>query len=200
MDNLQVQLNDIINRWNLLNHPFYRAWSEGTLPAEKLKTYAGEYGAFINCIPAQWRTVGNDAIAAEEQMHFGLWQDFAKSLGVPVIKSTVPEVIHLVDLSNHYSNTKATALGALYAFEAQQPHTTTSKQDGLKKFYSNIGADDRYFIIHMDDDHEVEILYNKIQQLSPADQQKALDACENACHALWDALTGIMGDTDCAMN
>jgi pyrroloquinoline-quinone synthase len=200
MDKLQVQLNDIINRWNLLNHPFYRAWSEGTLPAEKLKTYAGEYGAFINCIAGQWRTVGNDAIAAEEQMHFGLWQDFAKSIGVPVINSTVPEVTHLVDLSKHYSNTKVTALGALYAFEAQQPNTATSKQEGLKKFYSNIGADDRYFVIHMDDDHEVEILYNKIQQLSPADQEKALNACENACHALWDALTGIMGDTTCAMN
>ncbi len=197
MDNLQLQFNDIINKWNLLNHPFYRAWSEGKLPAEKLKTYAGEYGTFINCIADQWRTAGNEAIAAEEQMHYELWKDFAKSIGVDTISSTIKEVSNLVELSNHYSNTKVTALGALYAFEAQQPHTTTSKQEGLTKFYSYLKADDKYFVIHMDDEHEVEILFNKIQQLSPAEQEQALEACENACHALWDALTGIMGGSVC---
>lgn len=200
MENLQLQLNDIVSKWNLLNHPFYKAWSAGTLPAEKLKTYAGEYGTYINCIADQWRTAGNEAIAAEEQMHFGLWQDFAKSIGVSTIDSSVPEVKHLVDLSKHYSSTKATALGALYAFEVQQPHTTSSKLEGLRKYYSNLSADDKYFVIHVDDVQEAEILFGKMQQLSKAEREQALDACENACHALWDALSGIMGNTECVMN
>ena len=34
---------DVLAR-NLLEHPFYRAWSAGTLPAEALAAYAREYG------------------------------------------------------------------------------------------------------------------------------------------------------------
>ena len=34
-----------VSKRNLLEHPFYQAWSAGTLPAEALQTYACEYGA-----------------------------------------------------------------------------------------------------------------------------------------------------------
>ncbi|MER3558451.1 MAG: pyrroloquinoline quinone biosynthesis protein PqqC, partial [Armatimonadota bacterium] len=51
---LQTRLNEIVAKWNLLNHPFYQAWSAGTLPVESLRAYAQEYGAFIRELPLGW--------------------------------------------------------------------------------------------------------------------------------------------------
>ncbi|HEV2096805.1 MAG TPA: hypothetical protein VGQ82_09910, partial [Chthoniobacterales bacterium] len=84
-----------------------------------------------------------------------------------------------------------TALGTLYAFEAQQPHTTASKQEGLRRFYPHLSTDDTYFRAHMNEDHEAAILLRKMEGLSPAAQEKSLAACEAMSQALWDALSGI---------
>ena len=34
----------------LNDHPFYRAWRDGTLPRERLELYAAEYARFIDAI------------------------------------------------------------------------------------------------------------------------------------------------------
>ena len=46
--NTKKRFDTILEKWDLLKHPFYQAWSAGTLPVEALKVYASEYGAFIN--------------------------------------------------------------------------------------------------------------------------------------------------------
>ena len=37
---IKARLDQILEQWNLLNHPFYQAWSEGTLPMDALRVYA----------------------------------------------------------------------------------------------------------------------------------------------------------------
>ena len=186
-----------IEKWNLLNHPFYQAWSNGTLPAGKLKEYAADYGAFISTIGKGWTTAGEAAIADEENEHFKMWQNFASTLGVTEISANAQEVKTLVNLSTENYHRYSTALGALLAFEAQQPHTTASKKEGLTRFYAQLNADETYFDVHMHDDHEAELLLQKISKLSSEEQQEALIACEQTCEALWNALSGIMGEDAC---
>lgn len=36
-------LDSIIEQHHLLKHPFYRAWTEGSLPRESLQVYAEQY-------------------------------------------------------------------------------------------------------------------------------------------------------------
>ena len=37
------QLNEKLNKYHLLKHPFYKAWNEGKLTREVIKDYAEQY-------------------------------------------------------------------------------------------------------------------------------------------------------------
>ena len=77
-------LNAAFSKWNLLQHPFYQAWSAGTLPIESLRTYAREYGAFIRLLPHAWEALDDAETAQEEREHADLWDDFAAALDTRV--------------------------------------------------------------------------------------------------------------------
>lgn len=182
---------------NLLNHPFYQAWSTGELPLNALRSYAREYGAFISTVPDGWEAVGDAETAAEEIEHIGLWADFATGLDTTVSGPEIPQVKALVETANELFSERATALGALYAFEAQQPATAQSKLVGLKAFYQLPRTAEPYFETHAHNDHEAEMLLARIAELPPALQTTVLQACEEMSVALWNALTGIH-DAECA--
>ena len=184
-------LDRTITNWNLLKHSFYQAWSDGTLPQEGLRTYAREYGAFIALIPDGWQTLADEEIAQEERDHLELWEAFAQGLETSVGEAQIPQVKNLLATAQALFANPVTALGALYAFEAQQPDTAKSKLEGLKAFYNLSQTVEPYFEIHSDNAHEVEKLLEQMNALSPEDLKCALDACEQMSIALWDALTGI---------
>lgn len=192
-------MNSSILSFDLLEHPFYRAWSEGTLPAETLAHYAREYGAFIRSLPAGWRTLGHENYAKIEEAHATLWDRFAAALGTKVGASPeVPEVRALVDVAREAFKSEATTLGALYAFEVQQPKTSASKLEGLDTHYKTLPSDVRpYFKAHENDIEERDMLQTLIEKL-PADQKALAQAsCARMSEALWNALTGIHGEHDC---
>lgn len=197
---LENKLQEIIADKNLLNHPFYQAWSDGTLPAEKLSIYAREYGGFIGTVAKGWEACGDTAIAAEEVEHYDLWKDFGKSIGVNSIDPQIPEVKNLIESCERHYASPVTALGALYAFEVQQPHTSVSKLKGLRDHYKALKADETYFEVHVDDFDEPAQLMEMMNNLSDDDQALAQAACEDISKKLWDALTGVMGDHKCTVN
>ena len=45
-------LNQKIEAKHLLKHPFYVAWTNGTLPLENLRHYAAQYFAHVRAFPA----------------------------------------------------------------------------------------------------------------------------------------------------
>ena len=197
--NLEQRLDKTIKNWNLLNHPFYLAWSAGQLPQDALRTYAHEYGAFIALVPDGWQTLNELEIAQEEKQHLELWEDFAQGLGTHVGEAHLPQVKNLVGTARTLWECPVTALGALYAFEAQQPATSQSKLEGLRAFYQLPNEVEPYFEIHSHNEHESEKLLGLMQQLSPEEQTSALQACEKMCDALWSALSGIY-DAECSVN
>lgn len=197
--NLEQRLDKIIENWNLLNHPFYLAWSAGQLPQDALRSYAREYGAFIALVPDGWQTLNEQEIAQEERQHLELWEDFAHGLGTHVGEAHLPQVKNLVGAARTLWERPETALGALYAFEAQQPATSQSKLEGLRAFYQLPNEVEPYFEIHSHNEHESEKLLDEMQQLSPEKKAAALQACEQMCGALWSALSGIY-DAECSAN
>jgi pyrroloquinoline-quinone synthase len=189
-----------LERWNLHNHPFYQAWSAGTLPVRALTDYARDWGSFVRVIDRGWETVGKEAYAAEERVHAELWDDFAAALGTKAVdEASIPALAQLRATAERlFTASPASALGALYAFEAQQPSTSQSKLDGLRAHYSLESKAEFYFAVHQDDFAEAQWIAGAIAELSVNGRQVAEAACEELCHALWDGLSGIY-DEDCAM-
>src|SRR5688572_26924394 len=182
---------EIFIQYDLLNHPFYLAWSEGRLTCSQLSLYAKQYGSFIRLISKGWQCANEEAIATEEQEHYELWQKFGNSLNKEADNALLPAVDELANTTKENYRTYAGALGALYAFEAQQPATATSKLKGLKEHYSKWNIDKTYFTIHADDVEEPALLEEKMDVLSAAGRSSAYDACATTCRLLYNALTDI---------
>ena len=176
---------------NLLEHPFYRAWSAGTLPQEALTAYAREYGAFIATLPDGWSAMDDAETADEERDHAVLWDAFARALGTEVGQAEVPQVRALLEVSRRHFAQADAAAGALYAFERQQPETAKSKLAGLRAFYAVGPEAERYFDVHTRNEHEAEKLAARIEALPAEGQARAVAACRDMSQALWDALTGL---------
>jgi len=190
-------LSQAVAEHDLSQHPFYRAWSEGSLPIQTLALYAAEYGEFIGTVPTGWRAMGETGIAATEEEHARLWAEFASSLGEPVRTPTVPAVAELCATLDRMAGSPECALGALYAFEAQQPQVARSKLDGLKRHYrcSRPGLAVDYFKAHLEDYAEPALLESRFDALEPADQDRARAAAATMGTALWAALDGIMSES-----
>jgi pyrroloquinoline-quinone synthase len=189
------RLDSILEKWDLLKHPFYQSWSAGTLPVEALKVYASEYGAFINILTDGWMTLGDLETAQEEREHAELWEQFAAALGTKVGDPKFSQTNALVHSTKELFNSPSRTLGAMYAFEAQQPAIAQSKLDGLKTYYSLPAGVEPYFDVHSANWHESEKILAALEKLSPEGQAQAAGACEKMAEALWDALTGIHEET-----
>ncbi len=183
----------IVARHDLSEHPFYRAWRAGTLPVSKLATYASEYAPFIEAIAEGWQALGETDHAAAEREHAELWVRFRDALG-PLSQPLCPEAKALVDASRDAFADPAGSVGALYAFESQQPSTARSKLDGLREHYAIPEHATAYFRIHAGDYGEREHLRQLAARLSASDGVRARFSCERMCKAMWSALDGIMGE------
>ena len=196
---LKKQLTRIVAQNQLLRHPFYQAWSKGTLPLTALALYAKEYGAFIQTLPHGWQTLNDIETAVEEKEHIQLWQSFAQALGTQIAPPTTTEVKTLIATAEELFMQKSTARGALYVFEVQQPETAKSKLTGLRAFYTQVNPKAYpYFEVHSHNEHESVKLLAWMEKSSPANQEEAKLACQKMCLALWDALTGIYAN--CSAN
>ena len=104
----------------------------------------------------------------------------------------IPEVASLVETARELFADRVTALGALYAFESQQPYTAQSKLKGLREHYSTLPeCCGEYFRLHTDDFDEPALLAGHMNALPAADAERAVAACPRMSAALHDALTGI---------
>lgn len=187
------QCRQVIEKHNLLRHPFYVAWSEGRLPVAALRDYAREYGAFIRNIGEGWAKVGEAKIAKVEEGHATIWQrTFAASLDTSIAEPEMQGVADLVDTSRRLFADETTALGALYAFEFQQPHTAQSKLKGLREHYSQLPEKiGEYFRLHETDFAEPALLAAKMDALDETRGAQVVEACEQTAAALYNALTAI---------
>ncbi len=162
----------------------------GTLSQEKLADYSAEYGGFVGTIAEGWDTIGYPHYAEEERVHEVLWGDFKSELGVSAGPSR-PQTKTLVGAAHELFSLEPEAVGALYAFEAQQPNTSQSKLDGLNEHYSFTDKGKEYFVVHASDFNEVEDLRKVVARMSDAEFLRAKSACSVICAAMWSALDGV---------
>lgn len=184
------QLDAIVAQFDLNTHPFYQEWAMGTLPMEKLRDYAGEYGRFVGTIAQGWDTIGETHYANEERDHERMWAAFQLAIGAGR-PSNRPQTWTLVSAAIDCFSERAEAPGALYAFEAQQPITSQSKLDGLNKHYDVSEKGKEYFAVHAADFAEAELLRERILAMSEDEFLQTKTACAILCTSMWGALDGV---------
>jgi len=184
------ELEAIVAQFDLNLHPFYQDWRAGTLPTAKLVDYSGEYGQFVGTIAAGWDTIGETHYAEEEREHEVLWDDFRDAVGFQSL-TLRPQTDTMVVAARNLFSKQPEAIGALFAFESQQPYTAQSKLDGLNEHYSLSEAGKKYFVVHASDFAEVEDLKGHIANLSDDEFARTKTACAILSAAMWGGLDGV---------
>jgi pyrroloquinoline-quinone synthase len=210
------QLEARIAKYDLLCHPFYKAWSAGTLTREDLREYALDYYHHVEAFPGYLAALGirldeselrravlanmADELGEESTAHSEMWLDFAEGMGAGRDMRghrPAPEITELTAFFHRVASegTPEEALAAFYSYESQVPRVAKEKARGLQETY---GVDQRatsYFTLHATAD----VFHSQVwrQQLgkrleaNPQMAEQALVAGENAAKALWHALDGI---------
>jgi pyrroloquinoline-quinone synthase len=214
--NVSTAIDAAVSARAMLSHPFYQAWSEGRLTQDNLAEYAKQYFHHVEAFPrvvsaahaACPDRVGRRMLAenlseeegleAGKQDHASLWLQFAAAMGASKAEvngvTLNAETQALIDTFRALSTRSyASALGALYAYESQLPGVSTTKIDGLKRFYGVDSADAiRFFTVHETADVEHSAVCRQLLDALPADQrEEAIDAGAKLAGALWDFLSGV---------
>lgn len=176
--NTEIFLNELdsrIKKYDLLGHPFYKAWSAGELTRDDLREYACDYYHHVEAFPSYLAQLGirldegelrravlanmsdekggEDAFGVPEQPHAELWLDFAEGMGANRALRGHQPIAEVRGLMEHFSRvaregSSEEALAAFYAYESQVPRIAQEKARGLLEMY---GANEKtiaYFTLH----------------------------------------------------
>ena len=208
------RIDEAIARRDLLTHPFYTKWVNGTLPKECLREYARQYHAFESAFPtflsALHSRTGDRATRQsllenlwdEEHgaaNHRELWLRFAEGVGVSRddVESSTPNAATQALLDAYGRATReapvAAGVAAVYAYEAQVPRVAQAKIAGLREHYGIDGGPSlQFFEVHGELDVEHSAAERHIVAKAPQDEaDEIIEATAEALDAWWDFLTAV---------
>jgi len=170
------QIDQIVEEYHLLKHPFYQAWNEGRLSIESLQDYAKQYYHHVQAFPTYLSAVHAQTDDMNTRKHIlqnlideeagspnhpDLWLQFANSLGVnnsdvlqtEIWDTTTNLIQTFKKICSEYGT--ATGIAALYAYESQIPAIAETKIKGLKEHYRLDSKEaTNYFHVHIEADKE----------------------------------------------
>ena len=208
------QLNKKLDKYHLLNHPFYKSWNDGKLTREIIKDYAEQYYQHVKAFPRyisathsicediEKRKILLENLQDEENPngdHPKLWKNFAKSLGADEneIENVKLDWFTKDMIDNFFAQARksyAEGLASLYTYERQIPEIAETKIQGLKKFYGVNSKDGlEFFEAHKSADviHRAEC-EKLLDSLSTEEQKKAENASLLTARYLWNFLSGMV--------
>jgi pyrroloquinoline-quinone synthase len=215
------RLDHCIHKYDLLCHPFYKAWSAGKLTREDLREYAEDYFHHVEAFPTYLAELGirleegelrsavlanltdekggEDSFGEPERAHSALWLDFVEGMGGSRMPKRKPvrEMRELVSWFHGVASegTVEEALAAFYAYESQVPRIAEEKDRGLREQYGANEQTRAYFTLHATADvYHSQVWRKQLEKrikANPETAEKALAAAEDAAKALWKALDGI---------
>jgi pyrroloquinoline-quinone synthase len=218
---LLESLDALIEEYHLLKHPFYRAWSAGTLPKASLQLYAEQYYQHVRAFPENLKQLAGRSKGTlvkivkdnlDEELdatapHPVLWRQFAESVGVTEASldnaRPLPGIAALLDTFDEVAceGTLMQAVASFYAYEAQVPETSAQKISGLRSFYDV--TEPRalaYFGVHEEADVRHRASWRGwLSSQNDEDHFGVLCSAERTLKALWGALDAVYPQ-GCAKN
>ncbi len=198
-----ARLDAVRDRWDVLQHPFYKRWSDGELEPAELGFYAGEYRHAVVALADATRSAARAAEpaikaeleqhAAEEAAHIELWDTFGEAVGFEPGAEPRPETRECVE-GWTAGETALDHLVATYAIEAAQPAISKTKLEGLVRHYGlEEGPATEYFSLHCERDVEHAEHSRRLieERLEGADADHLLEIAETALKGNWRLLDGV---------
>lgn len=188
-------------RWDVLQHPFYKRWSDGELTEAELADYSGQYRHAVEAIATLSAAAASElphrpelsSHAAEERDHVRLWDGFVTASGGDADARASAETGECVRAWTA-SGDAAELLARLYAIESGQPAISKTKRAGLAQHYGvGDGHGNAYFRVHeqADVEHAAEGRELIERRLNGADEDRLVAAAESAFRANWRLLDGV---------
>ena len=208
-----IELNKKLDKYHLLNHPFYKSWNDGKLTREIIRDYAEQYYQHVKAFPRyisathslceeiEKRKILLENLQDEENKdadHPKLWKNFAIAMGAD------PKKIEEVKLDwftkdmidNFFYQARlsyAEGLASLYTYERQIPEIAETKIRGLKKFY---GVNSKKGLEFFEAHKAADVVHRKeceklLDGLSEAEKEKAEKASLYTARYLWNFLSGM---------
>ena len=207
------ELSKKLDKYHLLNHPFYKSWNDGKLTREIIKDYAEQYYQHVKAFPRyisathslcedlEKRKILLENLQDEEKNgadHPKLWRNFAISIGTKEeeIESVKEEKFTTELIANFFKNGRssyAEGLASLYTYERQIPEIAETKIRGLKNHYGVTSKEGlEFFEVHKAADVYHRAACEKLlDNLSKEDQLKAEKSALTTAKYLWNFLTGM---------
>ncbi len=207
------QLNKKLDKYHLLNHPFYKSWNDGTLTRKIIKDYAEQYYQHVKAFPRYIsaahslcenianRKVLLENLQDEENMdgdHPKLWRNFAFAVGSnkKEIESVKEEKFTTQLIENFFKHARASyaeGLGSLYTYERQIPEIAETKIKGLKNHFGVSSKEGlEFFEFHKSADvYHRQACEKLLDGLSVEEQDKAEKSALSTAKYLWNFLTGM---------
>jgi len=220
-----LEIDARVARQNLLQHPFYQAWSRGELSMDALRDYAAQYYHHVAAFPTYLSAVHAQTEDGEVRRHIlsnlmdeeagepnhpELWLRFAESLGLQrdAVKKTEqwPATQELIAGFRKCCGERGTGVGlaALYAYESQIPAVSEKKIEGLKEFYGFTNPEGyKYFTVHIeaDKEHAAVEAAQMAKVIGEGERGAALEAAGEVLDGLYGLLSAVCGKhgiEDCA--
>jgi len=207
------QLNKKLDKYHLLNHPFYKSWNEGKLTREIIKDYAEQYYQHVKAFPRyisathsicediEKRKILLENLQDEENPkgdHPKLWKNFALAMGAD--KDRIEKVKRdwftndMIENFFHQARSSyAEGLASLYTYERQIPEIAETKIRGLKNHYGVTSKEGlKFFEVHKAADvYHREACEKLLDSMSKEEQEKAEKSALSTAKYLWNFLTGM---------
>jgi pyrroloquinoline-quinone synthase len=190
---------------DVLKHPFYVRWNEGTLTREELVAYAGQYRHAVVALAEASAAAAPRAYpelrehleehSAEEASHVALWDSFVAATGGSADDAANEPTAACATAWTGADRTPAETLAALYAIESAQPAIASVKRAGLVDLYGyEPGEATEYFDVHAELDHEHAAAHREFLEreiAAGADQDMLLQAAAAVLDGNWKLLDGV---------
>ena len=207
------ELNNKLDQYHLLNHPFYKSWNEGKLTREIIKDYAEQYYQHVKAFPRyisathsicediEKRKILLENLQDEENPnadHPKLWKNFALAMGADPdkIENVKREWFTNDMIENFFYQARksyAEGLASLYTYERQIPEIAETKIRGLKKFY---GVTSKKGLEFFEAHKAADVIHRKeceklLDALTEEEKDKAEKASVLTARYLWNFLSGM---------
>lgn len=203
--NFWTRLDEVRERWDVLEHPFYVRWSHGGLSVQELAFYSEQYRHAVVALASATEAAAWDAgpglsellaeHARDERLHIGLWDQFMAAVGGDPAAPAIVQTSRCVEVwSASGTFDLAERLVMLYAIESAQPAISQTKCAGLAKHYGIDAAEaTEYFRLHaeLDREHAEQDRLALAECLADADEDALMDAAERALAGNWLLLDGV---------
>ena len=208
------QLNKKLDKYHLLNHPFYKSWNDGKLNRVIIKDYAEQYYQHVKAFPRyisathslcediSKRKILLENLQDEENQnadHPKLWKNFALAMGADPkkIENVKQDWFTKEMIENFFKQARlsyAEGLASLYTYERQIPEIAETKIRGLKQFY---GVSSKEGLEFFEAHKAADVIHRKeceklLDGLSDKEQEKAEQASMYTARYLWNFLSGMV--------